>query len=994
MLRKTTVLIALSIFTASLMLVSCGGGSSSGNSGKAPDVEVVTDDNSGDNTGSDTGNTPEEEDLILVITTENGSLLINGESLSPSSYSSSGAIIIIDENGKSCEYKIDSSAGNITIYPADGAIAGTYNITITAGEREYILVITVSADGKAFIDTAISYPSGSGMVLDIDSGILTADVDGDGEDDSLTLSSLAGSSYIQDSSVISITVKDSSGNYVPVTVDPVTGDIISGSGTGPYTITVVKTDGSTTATYIIKTDSSGKITSIEVEGISHILIPAVNGTAVIVPESTIAGVAISALIPVSEKVSGNWIISDNINSITAFIGVAAIDVTIDPLTGSIITPVLTLAETKVIIEETSSDSKAVHIILLNAEGKVTSYTKVEIKEDGTTTTTIILLDDNGNVKVYEEKIIKPNGETTTTTVVVNSDGTASVTVANTGVMLRVSSGSVSSNGFVLTLTGISGDLWSLKNGVEIVSGMAADGSITIETSEISIDPVTGYLLINGDGTLVPAGPYEIIVLINGSIYIIRSDKNGNILNILPGNILLQTAAGYMTYSDRNVLKIADKAGTNWLLSSQLSSLSASDADGNPVEISIDPYKGNLVTSEVITGPVTVTFVYTDSSHNEITYTVVVTNGSVTSYTAEITNPGPDFDFSTVTNIKIYLNVVDAKTGLPIGQASINLLKANGAAVSDDTWKGFTDSSGVSVFAATVENASKTTEILVSKNGYEAFRCSVDGIGKLIEYARKIALNPVEETAAADSDNDGVADEDDAYPNDPSGAKTITGVYTLAYEDLYPAKGDADFEDLVVRLTIIEKIDSQNKVRQIDLKTKLLASGAGYINQFAVGINGKTYILIPNPKAVSAYTLGYTYVNWKGETKYGSYQNSGTETYHECAEKSHEPIVFAEGITREDLGPMPYDPYIICNSAAANQSHLPSVETSFTDNGGVVKDVDGFTWAVIVPDNWAWPKGGSNNIFKAYPQFDDWYLSSGVNYADWYSNPDSMYIYQK
>jgi len=978
MLKKTSILTALLIITATLSVVSCGSSSSGG--GKSPEVDVVTDGNSG-------GNSSEGANSVLVIQTENGTLAVNGENISPSSYSNQGAIIINDENGNSCEYAIDSTNGNVTVYPADGTVAGTYTVTITADGREYVLIIAVSADGTAVVNTAISYPSGSGMVLDLDSGKVFADVTGDGTEDSLTLSSLTGTSYTLDSSVISIVVKDNSGNTVTVSVDPVTGDLITGSGTGPYSITIVKTEGTITTTYSIRADSNGKIISIGVDGVSHVLIPAMNGTAVIVPSATISGVTIGASIPVSEKISGVWTMSGDIQSITASIAGESVDVKIDPLTGSIISSILTLAETKVVIVESTDNSIATHTILINAEGKVISYTKSEIYKDGTTVITIILLDENGNIKVFEEKIVKPNGETTITTVVVNSDGTSSLTVTNAGVMLRLGSGSVSSNGYVLSVTEISGGLWTLKSGVEIISGMAADGSISIDTSKITVDSVTGYLLINGDGIIVPAGPYEIKVRINGSIYIIKSDENGNVETIIPGNILLQAAQGYMTYSDRDVLKITGKNGTVWSLSSQITLLTAVDDSGNSVDVSTDPYKGNFVTSGNITGPVTLTFIYTDSAQNQITYTVVVINGSVTSYTAEITNPGPDFDFSTVTNIKIYLNVVDNKTGLPIGQASINLLKTNGGTGSDDNWKGFTDSNGISVFAATVENASKTTEILVSKTGYEEFRCSVDGIGKLIEYARKIALNPVEAVVVKDSDGDGVADEDDAYPDDPAGAKSITGVYTLAFEDLYPSKGDADFNDLVVRLTIIEKIDSQNMLRQIDLKTKLLASGAGYSNQFAINIDGRKYILIADPKEDGIYTLG-TSSNTSG-------------TYRDCEEKTHDPIVFSSGITRESIGTMPYDPFIICDGVAGNEVHLPSAATSFE---GITKDSSGFPWVLIVPETWAWPREGSGRswdwnyriIYKAYPQFDDWYTSAGVYFKDWYSNPDAgtRYIYQR
>ena len=58
------------------------------------------------------------------------------------------------------------------------------------------------------------------------------------------------------------------------------------------------------------------------------------------------------------------------------------------------------------------------------------------------------------------------------------------------------------------------------------------------------------------------------------------------------------------------------------------------------------------------------------------------------------------------------------------------------------------------------------------------------------------------TGITDTDNDGVADEDDDYPSDPYRAYNnyypAQGVYgTVAFEDNWPNKADYDFNDLVV-----------------------------------------------------------------------------------------------------------------------------------------------------------------------------------------------------
>ena len=159
MLKKTSFLLLFSVFTISLFLVSCGSnnGSSSGN---APEVVVGTDSNPID------GN-PEVE--TVVINPGGGDLDINGESVSLSDYPSA----TITALGGSVNVSND---GTITITPADGSVEGTYTVTINTGEREYVLIIEVTADadgdGKPDVDvtTAISYPAGSHMVLDLENG--------------------------------------------------------------------------------------------------------------------------------------------------------------------------------------------------------------------------------------------------------------------------------------------------------------------------------------------------------------------------------------------------------------------------------------------------------------------------------------------------------------------------------------------------------------------------------------------------------------------------------------------------------------------------------------------------------------------------------------------------------------------------------------------------------------------------------------------------------
>ncbi len=819
MLKKTSLLVLFSLFAASLLLVSCGGKSGS-NSGKAP--EVVT--NPGSNpvdgntdASSNTGdNLTQTTPPSVTINPSGGDLTINGESVHPSDYNSSNASAKINANDGTGDCVVTvSDDGIITIIPADGSLAGTYTVTIDTGEREYILIIEVNADGDSVVITSISNPSGSSMILDLDDGKFTNTLTGKEiviSEDGL----FSGYELIAD-----IKVTGTGGN-ITVVVDSVTGDIVaSGDHSGPYTIVITTADGSVIT---LTTDSTGKITGI--------------------------------------------------------------------------------------VENNS---------------------------------TLILNLDNG---------------------------------------------AVSSSGYNLTLTNsISGEGWSLAPGVEVIGVTAAGGVITsINTERVWVNQNTGNIMITGiDGVEPPVGPYEIKVSVGNSVYVIKTDVSGQVISILPGNVLLELTQGVMTYSDNNVLTLAVN-NNGWTLSGSISGLTAVGASGNTLNISVDPNTGNFVTDQNITGTVVITFLYTDSNGNGITYTIIVINGSVNSYTAEITNPSSDFDFSTVTNIKVFLNVVDSTTGSPVKQASISLANAT----AEQSWKGFTDDQGVSVFTATVTAASQTTSIAVAHAGYENIESPITGIGKLIEIGKKIAMTPKSVVIPpVDNDNDGVLEGDDADDNDANVAKILTGSFTFGFEDQYaydkvvfnslnrsgmPTGNDADFNDLVVRLSVEEKIDSQNRITRITLKAKAVAALSGGNNSFGIYVNGQKYIMIPKS------------------------QISGRNPYCVLAPEVTLEIPFAGGIARNTIGAMPYDPFMVPNGGNAgtdgiSQVHLLSANTTYTGvrkGNGYIKTsastcvpINNFVWALIIPENWQWPNEGTC-IAIAYPKFVNWCNTGGNLDIQWYN----------
>ncbi len=121
---------------------------------------------------------------------------------------------------------------------------------------------------------------------------------------------------------------------------------------------------------------------------------------------------------------------------------------------------------------------------------------------------------------------------------------------------------------------------------------------------------------------------------------------------------------------------------------------------------------------------------------------------------------------------------------------------------------------------------------------------------------------------ADSDNDGVPDDEDDYPDDPTRAfdnsypgNDVDGnelFNTLAWEDTYKGTGDYDFNDLVADYRFEYVTNAQNEiVDDLLLNFNVRCSGATHHNGFGFQMPGVAENLITD---VSGYRLTADYIN--------------------------------------------------------------------------------------------------------------------------------------
>jgi len=327
----------------------------------------------------------------------------------------------------------------------------------------------------------------------------------------------------------------------------------------------------------------------------------------------------------------------------------------------------------------------------------------------------------------------------------------------------------------------------------------------------------------------------------------------------------------------------------------------------------------------------------------------------------------EFKYQTIHDVSFDLQLYDQANN-PLGHAVVIVSSDQG-----DITNAISADNGIVAFKASLSNALDTISLIIEHPNCITRTVEIENIQKLAQVSRTIFLVLKDEmTVKPDKDKDGVPDDSDEFPDDPYLIGTTTGEYTIAFEDMWPAKGDADFNDMVVRLGIKEFIDNNNMISRITVTSRLLAAGAGYKNQLWISVLGKDYLLIFNPKQ-----------DLKGKT------NTGKKDTYVTGPEHNLEIVFDSPVSRDQMDSMPYDPYIRCNGNDKNQVHLSFVKTKFKDK---VFDSDNFPWAVLVPADWAWPYE-STSVFQAYPEFKKWYESQGTEYKEWYLHPEMDFVYK-
>lgn len=264
------------------------------------------------------------------------------------------------------------------------------------------------------------------------------------------------------------------------------------------------------------------------------------------------------------------------------------------------------------------------------------------------------------------------------------------------------------------------------------------------------------------------------------------------------------------------------------------------------------------------------------------------------------------------------------------------------------------------------------------------------------------------SSGTDNDGDGVLNAFDDYPNDPLRAYNVyypnSSIYAnVAFEDLWPSKGDHDLNDVVVAYQYFAAVNANNKVVNMSAHYKLRAAGGVFHNSFAVELPA-------NRNAISTFS-GTNGVSLdanatKAIVKVFDNTKAIISNYNTWAGVS--PIQ-TDTVSLSILFNNPqnftlseFNPFIYINEAGKGRGyevHLPdhpptefvdaSVFGTFSDDskpstGRYYKTNNNLPFAINIPEKFDYPVEGQA-IISAYLKFASWAQSGGLQYTNWYQN---------
>ncbi len=247
------------------------------------------------------------------------------------------------------------------------------------------------------------------------------------------------------------------------------------------------------------------------------------------------------------------------------------------------------------------------------------------------------------------------------------------------------------------------------------------------------------------------------------------------------------------------------------------------------------------------------------------------------------------------------------------------------------------------------------------------------------------------------------------------------VGNLSYEDLWPGKGDFDFNDVVIDYNFEVQKDNQDRIEKINATFITRAYGASFHNGFGfifpnvdpsdiISVSGYDIqtgsIFNLSANGTEAGQSKATFIVFDDTYNIMTHPGQGIGVNTETAMPFVTPdtirmeIVFVpNAVTYSQLDIGNFNPFIIVDQKREHEVHLPDMPLSdlgdpsyfgtFDDDsdpgsGRYYKTENNLPWAIHIPESFEYPIE-KQDITGAYLKFADWAESGGTLFPDWYKD---------
>ncbi|MBU1019792.1 MAG: LruC domain-containing protein, partial [Firmicutes bacterium] len=243
---------------------------------------------------------------------------------------------------------------------------------------------------------------------------------------------------------------------------------------------------------------------------------------------------------------------------------------------------------------------------------------------------------------------------------------------------------------------------------------------------------------------------------------------------------------------------------------------------------------------------------------------------------------------------------------------------------------------------------------------------------------------------------------------------------IAFEDLWPGKGDYDLNDLVIEYDFAVTKDNNEYVESITATFEVRCFGAGLHNGFGFtfpNVDRSDIVNVTGYDIVNttAYSLGSngtengqskaTFILYDDTYRLMQHPGSGTGVNTEHPHPYVTPAILTltiefanHAVTYSQLDIGNFNPFIVKNQDRDIEIHLPNYPPTDLAHSSYYGTGDDDTnppdkyyltennlpWAIMIPERFDYPVE-FQSVLGAYNHFAEWAQGDGITYADWYQD---------